>query len=323
MSSVPAPTPRPASPGPKLFTPSDDPPFADGPLTVRELFELYLHYSLAEGVHCPAALEHRRHTFALFCELYGDMPVTDCKPFHLADWIDAHANWKSPSTRRAIANGIRAAFQWALDGERIARNPFRSVHYGQAPRRPCLPDSVLAEVLECGNKRYEQALRFLRLTGCRLSEMAELTWPCVDLAGGLATIEKHKSRRFTNKAKIVILVPEAVELLKVVRSRQKPDYMGHVFLNNRGTAWNRQTMGQQFRRTTKRYGIDAKGATTHSLRHQYATVAVEAGAPLKMVSMALGHASQSITEAYYVAVAPDSAAVRAAAVAAQAKGGPS
>lgn len=289
-------------------------------LTVNQLFDLYLRYSIAEHVHGPEALYDRQRTLAWFAETHGEMAVADLKPFHLSDWIDGHPGWRSASTRRSKANGIRAAFQWAVNGERISRNPFKSVRYGEAERRPSMPDEALAELLAVGNKRFEMALRFLRLTGCRVSEMCGLTWANVDMAGGLATIQKHKSRKHTGKAKIVVLVPECVELLKEIRRRHTPYYMGVVFLNNRGLPWNRRTLGQHLRRMKKVYGINCK-ATIHGLRHAWATEAVRSGAPMKHVSMALGHATMAITEKFYVEIAADSAEVRAAALAAQVKGG--
>lgn len=280
-------------------------------LTVRDVLLLYLRHSEASGLHGQETLADRQHVFGLFADVHGDLPVTDCKPFHLTDFIQAHPTWKSLSTQRSKANAIRAAFQWAARQERIDRNPFLSVTYGEAEPRPPLGDDVLQELLVCSNKRFERVVRFLRLTGCRLGELTGLTWPAIDLEKGLARIERHKTRKRTQKAKLLILVPEAVELLRKIQRTQKPDYQGVVFLNTRGTPWNRRTLGQTLRRMKTR-GEVSTAATLHGLRHQWATKAIASGAPLSLVSAALGHSSSAVTERYYVDLSREVEAIRSA-----------
>ncbi len=207
---------------------------------------------------------------------------------------------------------IRAAFAWAADGERIDRNPFVRVRYEEAERRPELPDKCLDVVTDLANKPYERALRWLRLTGCRLSEMAEAIWADIDLERGIWTIPKHKSRKKTKRPKVIALVPEAVALLRelpsvalaesvplfasVLGSGAKPDDV--IFTNTRGTAWNRRTLGQQLRRMKEKFGITTK-ASLHGIRHCAATSAIAAGAPIKMVAEQLGHSTTAVTEKYY------------------------
>lgn len=280
------------------------------PLTVRAVVALYLRHSAATGLHCPEALAERHRTLSWFCDHCGDLPVEDCRPYHLSDWIEAHPGWKSVATRRAKANVVRACFEWAAQGERIARNPFKSVKYAEANRRPDMPDDVTERVCRLANKPFERAVRFLRLTGARLSELCAATWADVDLDLGLWTIPKHKSVRFTHKPKLVALVPEAVQLLRDLEvaagagapgaeAVQAPDARGApIFLNNRGTPWNRRTLGQQLRRMKRRLGISER-ATLHGLRHAMATAALGNGAPILLVAEQLGHASPVITTRYY------------------------
>lgn len=281
----------------------------------------------ADAVPAPATQGH-----------LADLDVRDARPYHLTDWIEAHPSWKSVSTRRSKADQVKAAFSWAEEQGRIDRNPFKQVRYREAERRPDLPDDTLERVCRLANKRYEEALRFLRLTACRLTELCEAEWADVDLDRGVWTIPRHKSRRFTGRAKVVALVPEAVELLRSlgkssleagaaapntsaapvdVRGANVPAdapvvVTGHIFRNNRGTPWTRRTLGQQLRRMKERFGIRTP-ASLHGIRHRFGTCAVAAGAPIKLVAQQMGHSSVTTTERFYVNLSGEIEAIRAAA----------
>lgn len=281
------------------------------PMLVRDLLALYLRHSKANGLHCAQALAEREQLFKLFLIDHGDTAVEDCKPFHLSDWIDAHEDWRSVATRRAKANMIRAAFEWATEQERIPKNPFKKVRYAEAERRPCLPDECLATIQHLANKKFELALRFLRLTGCRLSELAEAAWADIDFDKAIWIIRRHKSRRYTHRDKVVALVPEAIQLLihmawaiaPVSDAAAMKTFLASqadsiIFLNNRGTPWNRRTLGQTLARIKKKYGIKTR-ASLHGIRHNGATEAIANGASMELIAEQYGHSSPAVTAKYY------------------------
>lgn len=285
-------------------------------LTVRDVVALYLRHSRATDLHKPNVLAERTRVLGEFVKLHGDKAVDDCKAYLLSDWIEDHEAWHSISTRKAKANMVRAAFGWALDGERINRNPFASVRYGEAERRPDMPEELIELIATIGNKAFEKAVRFLRLTGCRLSELAQAKWQDVDLEKGIWTIHLHKSRKHTKKDKLVALVPEACDLLlnmamtqairpgastaSLVEARpaDSTSLVGPVFLNTRGRPWKGIALSRQFARLKERYHIQTD-ASLHGIRHKFGTATIAAGAPIKLVSQQLGHSSVVITEQYY------------------------
>lgn len=285
-------------------------------LTVGDVITKYLRYAEAEGVHTPQAREDRVRYLGWLARDLGSLTVEEVRPYHLTDWIAAHPAWKSPSTRRNRATAVKACFEWAVGEGRIPTNPFKRVRYANAGRRPEMPDDVFDLLCRAANKPFERVLRFLRFTACRLSEACQATWGQFDLDKGLWVVEQHKTRKKTGKAKVVALLPEAVGLLRgmaaaaarpaavvptigVVAPEAREAEVGCVFLNTSGTPWTRFTLAHQLSRLKDRCGIDSR-ATLHGIRHQAATEAVRNGAPLKYVSLMLGHASTAITEAYYV-----------------------
>lgn len=279
--------------------------------SVAEVVALYLRHCAIESVHCPEARAERERTLAAFVAAFGQLDVIEAKPYHLTDFIESHPTWRSVSTRRARANAVRACFQWAFDQERIARNPFRAVRYAEAERRPDMPDDVLDQLASLGSKPFERALRFLRLTGCRLSELCRAQWEDVDLERGYWVIHTHKSRKRTGKPKLVALVPTAVALLLLVAATTAPLVgalgvqaqaaklrSGTIFRNTRGKPWTRRTLGQTLARLKKRHGI-AERASLHGVRHAAATAMIAGGAPLALVAEQLGHSSTAVTEKAY------------------------
>ena len=64
------------------------------PLTVGDVIALYLRHSTSQAVHCQEAREDRERTFRLFVGAIGSLPVADCRPFHLTDFIENHPGWR-------------------------------------------------------------------------------------------------------------------------------------------------------------------------------------------------------------------------------------
>lgn len=266
-------------------------------MTPREIFAAYLRHSAATGLHAPEALVMRQQVFDLFNSVHGDTPIEQLRAFHLTDFVEGHAGWRSGSTRRSRSDCIRAAFNWALHQERIARNPFIGVRYSETERRPEMPDGVLGRIVQHASKPVEHALWFLRLTGARVGELCAANWPDVDFSAAVWTIHRHKSKRYTGRVKVVALVEEAIELLDHVRKYQGDDE-GPLFLNSRGTRWTRRTLGQNLTRIKKRHRI-VTPASLHGIRHRVASAAIGNGAPIKLVSEQMGHSSCSVTERFY------------------------
>lgn len=293
-------------------------------ITVRDVVDRYLAHCAVVGRHSPEAAAERERTlrggakkaYPGFVEAVGDVALCDCSPAMLEDWIEGNPAWRSTSTRKAKANQVAAAFNWAAKRQSIARNPFAGVRYDEADPRPCLPDDVLDQLRTRANKPFERVLDFLRATGCRLSDLFRLRWEHVDLDKGLARLPFRKGkRRGCQKPKPLYLLPEAVELLRKMRLESNE---GEVFRNTQGRPWTRRTLGQQVNRLKRRLGIYCK-ASLHGIRHTVGTTAVKNGTPIKFVSRLLGHSSSAITERFYVHDEDDVDSMRQAAEAARPK----
>lgn len=281
-------------------------------MLVREVFERYLSHSSANQVHGQEALAQRRFLFDLFCQTFGDRDVAELLPHHLQDWIDQNAQrWKSSSTRKAKANQINAALNWAANGRRITENPCRSVRYAEAERRPCLADKDFHKIVLQADKHFERLLWLVRLLGCRRETGCVIAWTEIQWERKCIVTCNHKTYKKTRKPLVMALVAEALELLRKIRAEEcvrrgcePEELVGPICLNTKFKPYDPQHVTRQFRRCKERAKVKAAG-TLHGMRHQWATSAVLGGAELLAVAKQLGHASTAITERYYTHVDDD------------------
>lgn len=296
--------------------PAQSPPGTASP-TFADLLEPYFRSGQLKNKWTPAALAERKHTLGLFAEVVPGIPADEIPPYKLTDWIESKPSWKSSSTRKAKANQVNAVLNWAKKQKRIKENPLEDVDYEEAERRPCLTDDWLEKILLLCTEPMERVLRFLRWSGRRISDVADLNWQDVDWDKAKVILRKHKTKKKTKKDQFIALVPEALALLKQIHAEQTdlfgpPDPAAPIFVNTRGKRWNKNVLGQNLLRLKKRHGIDTP-ATLHGIRHQVGTEIVRITGSLPAAGAALGHAPGSaVTAKYYVHVDEDLEFVRKA-----------
>jgi integrase len=106
----------------------------------------------------------------------------------------------------------------------------------------------------------------------------------------------------TSSKRAIGLDPATVTALKAWKSQQTKERLawgpgwtdtGLVFGKEDGTPYHPQRITQAFARKVKAAKLPA--IRLHDVRHAYATAALEAGVPLKVISERLGHSSIQIT----------------------------
>jgi integrase/recombinase XerD len=139
--------------------------------------------------------------------------------------------------------------------------------------------------------------------GLRIGEAVSLEIGAIDSANGLL--------RITGKGNKQRLVPLPQSLLDDLRT---------LWLTHRNPRWLfprrdgtgpicRIVLGQTFRSACAKAGIKL-AATSHSLRHSYATRLLENGVDTRVVQILLGHANIATTAIYTHLTEPTSVALR-------------
>lgn len=148
-------------------------------------------------------------------------------------------------------------------------------------------------------RRDRALMELLYATGCRASEIANLTMRDLHLQEGFCIC-----RGKGDKQRMVPLGRKAVEALSayfehertllVERSRGTPEW---VLLSYRGGQLRRERIWELMKRYAARIGAPAE-VSPHTMRHSFATHMVAGGADLRQVQEMLGHASIATTQRY-------------------------
>lgn len=161
----------------------------------------------------------------------------------------------------------------------------------------------------------------LATTGMRRGEVAGLAWESLDLDAGRAQV---KQTLVVVEGKVVASEPKTargwrsvaldkttIAALRDHRRRQLEERMaagsgwadtGLVFTREDGSALHPDALTQGFERAVKRLRLPR--IRLHDLRHTWASLALAAGIPAKVVSERLGHSSIAITLDIYSHVSP-------------------
>lgn len=286
------------------------------PLRVLDLYCLYQHHVRATKAHSPRRQKAAESYWKLFLERHGQMLVeAELRAYHLTDFIEGNPAWKVDGTRKYVCDVLKAPLTWAAKGGRIGVNPFGGINYEKSGPRPAMPDESLEKLVAASHWHARVALRWLRLTACRVSELCRADWCDIDWQRAIWSIPLHKKVKRTRKPRYVVLIPEAVELLKTLETDAialKGKAEGAIFQSSRGERWGDTGIWKQINRVKKRLGMTER-ASTHGIRHQYATVAVAAGAPPKLVAEQMGDTLKTI-EDYYIHLDGQTEAIRSAAL---------
>jgi integrase/recombinase XerC len=265
--------------------------------------------------HTVAAYRRDLYEFAAFLDRY----------YQQHDWswdgVDRLAlrAWLGEMSRRGLArrsitrkmSAIRSFFRHLHREDIVEANPARAVRSPKIEKTlPAWLTRVEVErmfdVAEHGSAennfhgtRDHAIVELFYATGIRLSELASLDIPALDLVAEQARV-LGKGR----KERIVPIGGPAIAALRRYELRRRdvlnrcPDAdRKAVFLSARGRRLSTRQIQNIVRAFLDKVADDA-GLSTHSLRHSFATHLLDAGADLLAVKELLGHASLSTTRIY-------------------------
>ena len=160
---------------------------------------------------------------------------------------------------------------------------------------------------------------FMLNTGIRLGEAVALRYSDVDFDKGEISITKNainpkerdengnstgkrvhelsSTKTRTSKATIAIS-PFALDILREMKAKEKPDYDGFIVHNEAGERIERRVLERRFERILEGAEIEAKGI--HCLRHTYGTQLYEQTQDMQLVSHQLRHSDPAFTSRTYV-----------------------
>jgi integrase len=151
-------------------------------------------------------------------------------------------------------------------------------------------DEVAQAVERERRTRVKVFLRFLWLTGARVSEALAVRVGDVDFRARLARVRTLKRRK--PQTRTIPLPPEHLGELAVLVNTEGLTGGDRLF------PWSRSRAFELVRDALVTAGVERPRAHPHALRHGHAVHALQGGAPLNVVQRALGHASITTTSVY-------------------------
>jgi integrase len=262
----------------------------------------------------------------------GGVPLQGLTPAHLAVFYRAlltggrqdGRGGLAPKTVRNVHGVLHAALRDAARWGYVARNVADAADLpkGITPEmRVWSPTQLRTFFAHVRADELFAAWLLFATTGMRRGEVAGLRWTDVDLDAGRASprrprvvvnYEVHVSEPKTAKGwRSLALDPATVAALREHRARQAEQRLavgprwhdaGLVFTWPDGRAIHPQRFSNWFEQHTRAAGLPR--IRLHDVRHSYASAALAAGIPAKVVSERLGHANSAITMDTYSHVLP-------------------
>ena len=282
-------------------------------LTVPQIVEMWLDE--ASENKRESTMIHYRSNFNCTIKPLLNIQVRNLDPLRMQKFIlQAAATSKRGNGRawaRTAFNNVRAAMRWAYQHDIIRANPIEGVKFEFQHRekvRRAIPIGDYHAILDaCEGQQSQLIWRVLVATGARRGEITGLNVGDVDFRNGtinsdkIATVESHgrlvKPGNKTGEDALIRLTPALLAELRVHvgdRPASDPLFLGPQ--NKTRLAFG--TLGRWWKRDLKAAGLDGK-YVIHQLRHTFATVALDNGADLKVVSSMLRHRSVVTTMNIY------------------------
>lgn len=225
----------------------------------------------------------------------------------------------SNTTQRRILATLRNALNAAIAKRRIDINPAQHVEMPAEVNSEALvwsPDQVNLFLDHIADNELGVLFRTVLLHGPRRGEVVAATWSGLDDTTGHLTI----SRTFVSLSGRIVestpktragertlhLDPYTLELVKKIRTTQQVNrmksgeaYEDHdlIFCQSDGTPWPPDLVSRRWREAVRTSGLPA--IKLHEGRHTAATLALEAGIDVKIVSERMGHSKTGFTRDRY------------------------
>jgi len=260
----------------------------------------------------------------------GNMKLKDITPYRIDGMITELSMYGSlkdhgplsPGTVNLVRAAMSTVFATAVKKGILRKNPVE----GSTPlkarekERAFLTDEagklLLQRLDTIRNEQVRNAIVILLYTGLRRGELMALHWRDVNFTRSEITV-RYTLYRSTGRVRVtspktrasnrVVPVSETVlgclmeqyaivERLKATAGRnwQETDA---VFVNRHGDYMNGEYLNNAFKKFLQENGFPAMHI--HDLRHANASILINRGVPMKVVSEHLGHTSEKTTEEFY------------------------
>ena len=255
----------------------------------------------------------------------GKVPLGDLTGPHLTavygELLEAGLSARTVRYVHVTAHrALKDAVRWHLVSRNVAEDADSPRQPGAQPKA-WTPDQVAKFLALAEGDRWAPLWRLAATTGLRRGELAGLRWEDLELSAGMLSVNRatvvadghaiESEPKTARGRRRIGLDAQTVDALKRWRRQQSTEQLamgagwqgnGRVFVWPDGSALHPNVITRSFGRLVDKATLPP--LTLHGLRHSWATSALRAGVPTKVVSDRLGHSSSRVTLDVYTASVP-------------------
>ena len=214
---------------------------------------------------------------------------------------DHDAKRKRRATANRVLTMLRAALNRAYNAGRVPSDdawrrvkPFKQTD--EAVVRYLSGDEARRLVNAC-DEDFRSLVQAALLTGCRYSELVNLT--CADFNRDSDTLTLRQTK--SGRSRHVVLTEEGRHLFSEWTAGRAANE--RVFLRSDGNPWGASHQQRPLAEAADRAKI-SPAPTFHILRHTHASALAMRGVPMGVIAAQLGHQDTRMTEKHYAHLAP-------------------
>ena len=247
----------------------------------------------------------------------GSMELNDLSPLVLQRFITELLQSGNKKTGKGLsANSVNAVISVIQSSLKTAHLlGLTKVYTADKLKRPKLTEKPVECFSLVEQKQIEQAILngkkdklygilLCLYSGLRIGELIALQWSDIDFAKGVLTVSKscHDSKngliidepKTSTSRRVIPLPKQLLPLLKGIKKKSDSPFV----VSANGKPVSVRSYQRSFELLLKKLKIPHKGF--HSLRHTFATRALECGMDVKTLSEILGHKNPTVTLNRYV-----------------------
>ena len=225
-------------------------------------------------------------------------------------WVDER-EWSS-FTKAIYLVVVRQFFTW-LDDQRLYENVARGIksarRFVKNHKKDSLPIESIKRLFDVvgrstlQEKRDFAIINLLVRTGLRLKEISQAMLGDLEVAEDASKLWVHGKGR-SGKDEFVLLTKEALQPIQnyIDQMADKGHQSSPLFcsLSNRnyGKRLTTFSLSRMIKKYLRKACMNSKRISAHSLRHTFGVLAIQAGASLYEVQLAMRHMAPSTTEVY-------------------------
>lgn len=248
-----------------------------------------------------AASTFRQHKFHLqsFADHIGPkLKLWQLKPYHVTSWIDEKYDGRSASYRHYAIRTLQRSLNWAAKEKYIRYSPLTGIEKPRPTPRdtylePSQWEALLAEVRKGRNpESFLDLLQFFRNTGCRPQEARTVEARHFEERNKCIVFERALSKGEIDR-RVVPLNSAALEIVTRLAAKHPT---GPLLRNAKGRPWTRHAINCRFDKLKAKLGFYV---CAYSVRHSFATDAIERGVDIITIATLMGHRNLTMLNRVY------------------------